>query len=377
MSGTTGHRGFGHVRKLPSKRIQASYVGPDMRRHTAPVTFDTRMDAEAWLAGEHARLTGTVDWDSPAARKAAAAAAAVTLTGYSDTWLRQRELKPRTTALYRDLLDRRILPTLGGHRVDKLTPAIVRDWYSRLPAGKPRQRAHAYAVLRTICTTAVDDELLPVNPCRIRGAGQAPKRATQTEPATPAELAVIADAMPERLRLMVLLAAWCALRYGEIAALRRCDLDMRNGVVRVRHAVTWIGGTAMLGTPKSDAGTRDVAIPPHMLPAVREHLRSMPMTGRDALLFPTTNDPRKPMPGARMFVPFNRARADAGRPDLRFHDLRHTGAVFATASGASLAEVMARLGHSTPAAAMRYQHAARGRDKQIAAALSSMAEAPR
>jgi integrase len=74
---------------------------------------------------------------------------------------------------------------------------------------------------------------------------------------------------------------------------------------------------------------------------------------------------------------FGPARAAAGRPDLRFHDLRHTGAVMATASGASLAEVMARLGHSTPAAAMRYQHAARGRDEQIAAALSEMAESPR
>jgi len=184
---------------------------------------------------------------------------------------------------------------------------------------------------------------------------------------------VIVTAMPERLRLMVLLAAWCAMRYGEIAALRRCDIDMRSGVVRIRHAVTWLGGTAVLGTPKSDAGTRDVAIPPHVLPAVREHLRNMPVTGKDALLFPTASDPRKHMPAARIFKPFSRAREAAGRPDLRFHDLRHTGAVYATMSGASLAEVMARLGHSTPAAAMRYQHAARGRDAQIAEALSLLA----
>jgi len=99
----------------------------------------------------------------------------------------------------------------------------------------------------------------------------------------------------------------------------------------------------------------------------------MPVTGKDALLFPTASDPRKHMPAARIFKPFSRAREAAGRPDLRFHDLRHTGAVYATMSGASLAEVMARLGHSTPAAAMRYQHAARGRDAQIAEALSLLA----
>jgi integrase len=372
MPGKQGHRGFGHLRKLPSKRYQASYLGPDGQRHTAPATFDTRLDAEAWLAAEH-RLTESDEWASPAGRKATAAAARITLADYADTWLRQRELKPRTVALYRGLLDRQILPALGAHRVDKLTPALVRDWYSRLDAGKPRQRAHAYAVLRTVCTTAVHDDLLPANPCRIRGAGQAPKRTTKTEPATRDELAVIVTAMPERLRLMVLLAAWCAMRYGEIAALRRCDIDMRSGVVRIRHAVTWLGGTAVLGTPKSDAGTRDVAIPPHVLPAVREHLCNMPVTGKDALLFPTASDPRKHMPAARIFKPFSRAREAAGRPDLRFHDLRHTGAVYATMSGASLAEFMARLGHSTPAAAMRYQHAARGRDAQIAEALSLLA----
>lgn len=67
------------------------------------------------------------------------------------------------------------------------------------------------------------------------------------------------------------------------------------------------------------------------------------------------------------------ARDAAGRPDLRFHDLRHTGAVLAAATGATLAELMARLGHSTAGAALRYQHAAAERDKVIAAALSKLA----
>jgi integrase len=71
---------------------------------------------------------------------------------------------------------------------------------------------------------------------------------------------------------------------------------------------------------------------------------------------------------------FYRARGAAARPDLRFHDLRLTGAVLAALSGATLAELMARLGHSTPQAALRYQHAAAGRDKAIAARLSELAE---
>lgn len=374
MANKPGRRGFGRIRKLPSKRWQASYVGLDDARHTAPSTFDTKGDAEAWLAAERRELVEAEDWQAPAQRTAARRAKRVPLADYAAVWLAERELKPRTRALYRDLLDRRILPELGSTTVDTLTPARIRAWHSHLDPAKPRQRAHAYALLRTICTTAVQDEMLAANPCHIRGAGQAPKRATGTEPATLEELRTIVENVPSRLRLAVLLATWCALRMGELTELRRSDLDLKAGVVHVRRAVSWIGGKAIVGTPKSDAGTRDVALPPHLLPEVREHLAAMPMAGKDALLFPAATDPRKHMAPARMFTPYSRARAAAGRPDLRFHDLRHTGAVLAAATGASLAELMARLGHSTPGAAMRYQHAARGRDTEIAALLSKLVE---
>jgi integrase len=78
---------------------------------------------------------------------------------------------------------------------------------------------------------------------------------------------------------------------------------------------------------------------------------------------------------ATLYKVFYPAREKAGRKDLRFHDLRHTGAVLAAATGATLAELMGRLGHSTPAAALRYQHAAEGRDAIIAAKLSEIAGA--
>ena len=91
----------------------------------------------------------------------------------------------------------------------------------------------------------------------------------------------------------------------------------------------------------------------------------------DSLLFPGQHGGH--MHPATLYGTFYRAREAANRPDLRFHDLRHSGAVLAAATGATLAELMARLGHSSPAAAMRYQHAAKGRDREIAALLSKLA----
>jgi integrase len=107
------------------------------------------------------------------------------------------------------------------------------------------------------------------------------------------------------------------------------------------------------------------------VPAIQQHLARHVGPGPDALLFPAQHGGH--LAPATLYRRFYSARTIAGRPDLRFHDLRHSGAVLAAATGATLAELMARLGHSTPAAAMRYQHAAQGRDQAIAAALSKIA----
>lgn len=372
MAGKRGHRGFGHLRKLPSKRWQASYIGPDLARHNAATTFESREDAEGWLAVER-RLVDDAAWTPPAGRAIVVRRGQLTLREYSARWLAERNLKPRTHEHYRTILDRFLLPDLGDEPLRSLTPDVVRAWHARLLTG-PTYKAHAYSLLRTIMRTALDDRLIDASPCVIRGAGRS-ARVVKIRPASLDELERLAAAVPARLRLMVLLAAWCALRFGELVELRRSDVDLRNGVVKIRRGVTWVHGVTHVSTPKSAAGVRDVAIPPHLLPAVKAHLRDHAQWGKDGLLFPSPNGNH--LTNGMLREAFFPAREAAGRADLRFHDLRHTGAVLAAATGATLAELMARLGHSTPAAAMRYQHAAQGRDAAIAAALSKLAEEPR
>ena len=293
---------------------------------------------------------------------------------YAEDWLGHRDIKPRTRSLYRRQLDRFILPAFGDVSLRDITPAAVRLWHSSLDPEKPTQRAHVYSLLRSIMTTAVMDEILPANPCRVRGAGNV-KRARSIEPASLAELETILGEMPDRYRALVLLGAWCGLRFGELAELRRGDLELSPAVVHVRRGVVRIDGEVSVGTPKSAAGIRDVAIPPHLVPVLAEHLATHVGAGRDALLFPSVHDPAVQVHSNTLRRHWIKARAAAGRPDLRVHDLRHTGAVLAAQAGATLAELMARLGQSTPHAAMQYQHAARGRDAEIAVALSRMAAA--
>ena len=203
----------------------------------------------------------------------------------------------------------------------------------------------------------------------IRGAGSA-ERKIKPKPASLDELDVIVTDMPANLKSIVLLASWCALRFGELVELRRGDIDVAAREIRVRRAAVRVNKGWQEGAP-NEAGSGDVAIPPHIVPAVTAHLAAHVGRAGDALLFPARNGGH--LQPSTLGRHFTKARAKAKRTDLRFHDLRHSGAVLAAQAGATLAELMARLGHSTPAAAIRYQHQAAGRDQAIAAALSAMA----
>ena len=390
-------RGFGKLRSLPSGRYQASYVGPDLRRHNAPTTFQTKLDAEGWLRDEH-RMIERDEWTAPRVRSQVKYRPGSTLDDWAPEWLEAHKrsdgqpLKARTREHYQNLLDGRILPHLGHLPMRSITEEQVSLWLDReLPQNTPVANAHAYALLGEILRAAARKDPM-IKPPTVAGASKA-KTKHKADPATLDELSVIIENMPERHRLAILLMAWCALRFGEVSELRRRDLVLSgdNPRIKVRRAVVLVGGQRIVTTPKSEAGDRDVTIPPHLLEPIRQHLDQFTESGPDALLFTgergghlaLTSFNGKPARRRRIkgrmvnesASGFCKAREAAGRPDLHIHDLRHTGAVLAAQVGATLPELMERLGHSTPAAAMRYQHVARGRARAVADALSALAAA--
>lgn len=260
------HRGgFGSLRRLPSKRYQASYLDPSGERVLAPTTFQTKADAESWLATISASITEG-RWKPLTTRKTVQ----VTFEEYLAQWVQRRELKPRTRREYEKLL-KVLLEPFGSKRLDTITPAMVRGWHESLDPTMPSRRAHLYALLRTIMGTAAVEELIIANPCHLRGAGKA-KRARKIRRASMVELKTMTEAMPDQWRMLVQLAVWCALRFGELTELRRKDVDLAEGVLRISRGVTWVNGQAIVGVPKSEAGIRDGSIPPHLT----EHPRAQP-----------------------------------------------------------------------------------------------------
>jgi integrase len=355
-------RRFGYVRKLPSGRFQASFIGPSGLRQTAPGTFRTKTDADRWLSAVEADILRGAWLNEDLGREP--------FGNYARRWLRDH---PKIGPRYRETCERNLrlhLVPLHDVPLRALTPAAVREWYSSALRGSGGRISiqQAYRFLRAVMNTAVRDGAIVKNPCQIAGAGS--DRAKERPIASPAEVVALVEAITPRYRAAVLLAAWCGLRRGEVLGLRPDDVDLaaRCVIVRRNRVELLSTRTSFDAEPKTDAGKRTVALPPHVLPVLAEHMASWAgpdrvFVGRDG----------RPMRGDAMRQAFDRARRKAGMPGFRFHDLRHTGQTLAAATGATVKDLMRRLGHASPAASYRYLHAVDGRDAEIASALSELA----
>ena len=355
-------RRFGRIRKLPSGKYQASFVGRNGRRQNAPDTFLTKTDASRWLTRVEADLSRGTWLDDELARQP--------FGEYARAWLRDNtKIGPR----YRETCTRNMrlhMTALEDIPLCALTPPVVREWYAAAMRGNGGRTSiqQSYRFLHAVLATAVRDGAMPINSASIPGAGT--DRAKERPVASVAQVAALIEAITPRYRAAVLLGAWCGLRRGEIVALHPQDLDLATGTVTVRTSRVELLQTrhAFDAPPKTDAGKRTVSIPPHVLPILIAHMHEWAGTdrvfvGRDG----------KPMRGDAVRQAFVRARLKADMPGFRFHDLRHTGQTLAASAGATLKDLMKRLGHSSPAAAQRYLHAVDGRDAEIASALSDLA----
>jgi integrase len=347
---------------LPSRRWQAQYTAPDGLPLKAPSTFAAKDDAVAWLAAERRKIDlGT--WCRVAA---VGQSRGLTVHGYADRWWSETvsRHKPRTRVLHRGYLDNVILPGLGDRSLSGLTVGEVRAWYAGLE-DFPARNANAYSLLRTILNQAVDDELIAANPCRVKRAA-VKTRVVEPVALSAAQVRRLADAMPQQWRALVLVAGFSGLRFGELTALRRRDLSLGGPevVVTVARAVVRVSGEFIVGAPKSRAALRTVPLPDALGPVLAAHITRFGCVGRDGLVFPAASGGflnRDTVKDA-----FRKASAEIGCPGLRFHDLRHSAATLFAQAGATLADHMTLMGHTSPAMSARYTHSTATRTRQLA-----------
>ena len=248
-------RSFGSVRQLPSGRWQVRYRDPETGQlRPAEKTYASKTDAQVALTHIESDVARG-QWSDPDA-------GAVNFQEYATAWLRDRKLADRTRERNESVMRLHILPTFGAGSVADVTTARVRGWRGKLLAaglGEPTV-VKAYQLLRALMNTAVDDELIRRNPCRIKGADRydVPERPVLTV----AEVFAVADSMAPRYRLLVLLAAFTTLRClglasrggGRCGSRDRGPLDRSAPCVGLRATCRCLGVPGMTGRSRGGSG---------------------------------------------------------------------------------------------------------------------------
>ncbi|HSO70029.1 MAG TPA: tyrosine-type recombinase/integrase [Arachnia sp.] len=287
----------------------------------------------------------------------------------------RRPIKQTTADNYRKLARLNLEGTaLGSMRVTDVKRADVHAWRWNGPPSKTRtQGGKAYELLVSAFDDAVVAELIESTPCTLRGAG-APERAREPESLSLHEVDRFLAAVEEPwAKAALTIQVTCGLRIGEVLALRSKDLDLAAETVTVAGTVAKIGElgtrTRVVQDPKTRASLRTISLLPDTVADLKAWRQSRGTLKADALLFCDVFG--KPLNDDVLRRIHKKAAEKIGRSELKDHDLRATAATLAASAGASVREIQAMLGHTTPTMALSYQTATRERDAERARKMSA------
>jgi integrase len=330
-----------HIQKRGPGRWRARFRAPSGQELSR--TFERRVDAKRFLADAEADK-GKGVWINPALGR-------ITLTQWVGTWEATAvDLRPTTRALNAGVVRNYLVPRFGGWPLARIRTSDVTAMVAEeLGAGvlsNSAIRRHVF-VLSSILASAVADGRLARNPCA--GVKLPPEDAREMRFLEPADVLRLADALHPHYRPLILTAAYVGLRWGELAGLRVDRVDLLRRQIRVDQQLVEVGGHLSFGPPKTKESTRTVTMPRALVDVLGPHFATPPVRA-SGLAFPGPKG--VPMRRAGFRRPWRRACTAAGfdggpLDGLVFHELRHTAAALAVATGAHPLAIKERLGHSS------------------------------
>ncbi|MFD9999827.1 tyrosine-type recombinase/integrase [[Kitasatospora] papulosa] len=247
-------------------RYRARYVGPDGTERSKAFPDRQKRLAEQWLAQIEADMSRGQYIDPRAAR--------VTFKGYAEKWLKAHNADLSSQIVTEQRLRLHAFPILGTRPLSSFRPEHLRELVSTLEANPGVSGAYArniYGDVRAVLSAAVDDGLLPRNPCSAKSVRPPTVERRRVVPWLPAQVQAVREALTERYRAMVDTGAGCGLRQGEIVGLAEEAIDFKFGSLRVIRQVKLIRGKAVFAPPKCGK-ERDVPLPPSIAVALRAHM---------------------------------------------------------------------------------------------------------
>jgi integrase len=364
----SNYRTFGSVKILESGKYQASYkrtIGGKPKTFYAPSAFATKTEANNWLMME-GNLVLKNTWTEPGTPNpvntetptfGVFAARHIKLQTNS----KGENLKPSTAEKYESYLVNN-LNSFAATTLDEVTKAQVDEWWVKAVAGgKLTTASKAYKFMHSVFVRAAADGWLKsgVNPCQVKGAQNATS-GKQTYTPTMSEVAQVAQNIKPEYRVLVLLSAYAALRFGEVTALRRKHLQLKQvaGVpryeVRIEEAVTYVGHSFILGTPKNAKGLGSVLITSALTETFTSYLEAMDDENPESLLFKSSTGNYIRNYALAKAMKAAAKKAGLGGKAITPHSLRRAGGTEYGNCGANITEVKDFIRDSSTNAAIRY-----------------------
>lgn len=336
-------------------RWRVRYTGPDGKEHGK--SFARQDDAAAFRA--------TVETDILRGSYIDPSAGKVTLRGFGEGWVAAHGGEATTRERVRERCRVHIFPALGHYPLAQLAqrPSIIQGWLSQLPLAPNYKRA-VFIHLSAMLSAAVDDGLIPRNPCKAKSVTlpRPPRRVVV--PWTAVQVAAVRAAMPGRYQIAADLGAGLGMRQGEVFGLAVDDIGWlaAHPQVHIRRQVRIVGGRLVFAPPKGGR-ERDSRLPETVKLRLSAHLAAFPAT---RVTLPWLEPGGKPVSARLVLATSARTalnRAYFGqyiwRPAVEtagiarthadgFHALRHHFASMALASGMNIRKLAAHLGHSSP-----------------------------
>jgi len=371
-----------------SKRYQARYsrAHPSKpgQRLVNVKTFGLKKDAQNWLAEQHVRYNR-----DPHARPDRAK---MPFSKLVEQWwsVKASKLQPKSADRYEQVLRAHLTPEFGQAPVASINREWIRDFLAGLasqtktttdaaghttvePKYAPGTLHKIHTTLSSIMQEAVVRGIVTANPCRGVAADVVRPQTRQMDCLTPAEVALLADAITPHYKDLIYVAAYTGLRAGELHALRVKDVDLTQGRIRVSRALkVWRQGTPEFGSTKTDK-PRTVELAPEILELLTAHIHSIPHPTPDSLVFTNAaGGPIHQVAWLRNHFKPATSKALPDHPTLRFHDLRHTFVTMLIQQGVNVKAIANQAGHASAAMTLdRYSHYFPADDAKVKNALSA------
>ena len=282
----------------------------------------------------------------------------MTLGEWLDRWLEQMALtlRPGTLEQHRGNFDRHVKPYLGQKKLTQLTAADLRELYRTLlergrigprrdggPGLSPTTVRGIHAALHQALRAAVDQGLMPCNPAEQAEPPKIVHKALHILNQEQMEAFLAATDRDPVWRDFFYTELTTGLRLGEICGLMWSDFDGRKGTLSISRTLhKEKGGRLVAGDTKTYAGTRKILLPS----TTAERLAERKKHSYSQWIFPNPLRPEAPLNPSAAYRQLKKILQETGLPELRFHDLRHTFATHALASGVDAKTLSGILGHT-------------------------------